>query len=331
MVVVLGLLLGGAGYLALRVATIPGPRDAPGWDLRAEMPDARGETATAVAGDRVFVLGGLEGLTAAASSRVSIYDPTSDRWSAGPDLPAARHHAAAIGLDGAVYLSGGAPSATDWTPSDSFWVLQPGATSWRELPPLPEGRLGHRMVAIEGRIYVVGGVAPRPKTGTDPGRAVLVFDPESRTWVERAAMPIARDHLAAVVVDGEIWTIGGRAGGRNFDLVDVYDPTADAWREGPRLPAATSGAAEGIVDGVILVSGGEDPGAGLIVDRQRQLDTRSGTGAGWQPLSPPPFTVHGVAGAVLDGRFVIVGGSLRPGAESSTAWTGATQYLRERP
>lgn len=315
-VVLVALLVGVAGYVAIQVASNPGPREAEGWSLLAELPTPRGETAAAVGDGRVFVIGGLAGLTAQASDEVSVYDPAADRWEGGPALPAPRHHAAATALDGTVYVTGGGPTAVDWTPQASVWALAPGAADWGDLAPMPEGRLGHRMVGVDGRLYVVGGVGGSGN--------VLVYDVAAGTWSTGAPMAEPRDHLAVVVVDGEIWAIGGRSGGRNHARVDIYDPVADAWREGRPLPVATSGAAEGVVDGVILISGGEDPG-GRVIDRHWQLDTRSGTEAVWQPLAAPPLVVHGAPGVVVDGRFLIVGGSLRPGGESSLAWTGATQ------
>lgn len=329
-VVVLGLVLGGAGYLAIQVLSTPGPRAAEGWTLLAEMPEPRGETAGAVAGDRLFVIGGMTGVAAQASATVSVYDPGAGTWAAGPRLPEPRHHAAAVGLDGAVYLSGGAASVADGTPRAEVWMLPAGAPAWRDVAPMPDGRFGHRMVTLDGRLYVVGGVpGVDARTGASGLVEVpmLVYDPDADAWSEGAPLPINRDHLAVVAVGAEIWAIGGRAGGMNHQRVDIYDPATDEWRDGPPLPEGTSGASEAVVDGVILLSGGEDPGAGRIVDRHWRLDTREGAAATWQPLAPPPLAVHGAPGAALAGRFIVVSGSPRPGGQSSTAWTGATQEL----
>ncbi len=328
LVVALGLALGGVAFVALQVASTPPPRPAPGWSLSAVMPNGRGETAGAVAGDRLFVVGGLAGLAAQASADVSIYSPATDTWTAGPALPEARHHAGAVGLDGAVYISGGASSVTDWTPRDSLWVLDPGAAAWRPLAAMHDARTGHRMVALAGRLYVVGGVGGAGAgTGVDSA-AILVYDPAADAWTTGASLPVSRDHLAVVVVDGEIWAIGGRANGLNHSRVDIYDPEADAWRAGTPLPEPVSGASEGTVGGVIYLSGGEDPFAGVIVDRHWQLDTTVAGEPEWLPLEPPPFTVHGAPGLVLDGSFYLVGGALRAAGQSSTAWTGATQLLQ---
>jgi N-acetylneuraminic acid mutarotase len=301
------------------------------------MPNARGETAGAVADGRLYVVGGMTGLDFAASPDVSVYDHSTAAWAAGPPLPEARHHAAAAGLDGSVYVSGGTDPVGN--PSATMWVLSPGEGAWRALEPMPEGRFGHRMVALQGRLYVVGGLAgARTNPGSEPASlvegSVLIFDPASNAWSAGAPIPVARDHLGVVVVNEEIWAIGGRAGGANHARVDIYNPATDAWREGPPLPEPTSGAAEAVVNGVIYVSGGEDPGRGLIVDRHWQLDSNGIDDlmtSPWLPLPVPPLAVHGASGANLDGRFVVVSGSTRPGGQSNTAWTGALQELRATP
>jgi hypothetical protein len=318
----LGLSLTAVIYVAAMAIGNPAPRVAAGWTLLAPLPTARGETAAAVADEQVYVIGGMTGLAGGASAEVSIYDTVGDRWNVAPALPSPRHHAAAVGLNGTVYVSGGGPSAGDWTPQPELWALDAGGGAWRDLAPIPQGRLGHRMLAVDDRLYVVGGIGDT--------RRVLVYNVAADSWTARAEMPSPpRDHIAAVVVAGEIWVIGGRSGGENHARVDVYDPGTDTWREGPPLPEATSGAAEGVLDGRILISGGENPGqGGGVIDRHWQLDTTLGDDAAWAPLSPPPLAVHGAHGATVDGRFLIMGGATRQGAFSRFSWTDANQmYL----
>ena len=322
-VALLGLLVGVAASLTYLRLTAPAPRPAPGWELLAEMPGPRGETAVAVADGLVYVAGGFTGIDFATTGAVSIYEAASDRWHDGPPLPEPRNHAAAAAHAGVVYVSGG--TAPDGAASDLAWSLAAGG-QWERIDPMPGPRSGHRMVALGDRLYVIGGVGG-PAAGAGATGRVLIFD---GTWTEGAAMPVNRDHLAVVVVGEEIWAIGGRAAGVNHRRVDIYDPAADAWHSGPPLPEATSGAAEAVLDGVIYISGGEDPATGSIVDRHWRLDTSLGDAASWEPLAPPPLAVHGVQGAAIDGRFLVIAGSTRAGGQSNTGWTGATQAFRPR-
>lgn len=311
-----GIALAVVGYVVFQVVTSPGARSARDWDLLAAMPSSRGETAAAVADGQLFVLGGLTGLGLEATAEATRYDPASDSWEALANLPAARHHAAAAGLDGDVYLSGGGSASGQ--PQASLWTLAPGGGDWATLAPMPEPRFGHRMVAVGERLYVVGGIGG--------GAAVLVYDVATDAWTVGADMPAPRDHLAAVAIGDEIWAISGRVSGRVQDRVDIYDTQTDVWRAGPPLPRATSAPSEGVLAVTILISGGEDPaGAGAMVDAHWQLDTSLGDAAAWEPLSPPPLTVHGAHGAVLGDLFVIAGGASRQGSSSRFAWSSLLQ------
>jgi hypothetical protein len=312
------MVVGVVGFvLIVLLATNPNPRDSPGWALLAPMPEARGETTTAVLDDRLYVVGGLSGLVARASDAVSVYDPLTNAWTDGPALPEPRHHAGASALDGAVWLAGGAPSVGQWSAETNLWRLDAGASEWADATPMPEGRYGHRLVALDGRLWVVGGVGG--------SGATLAYDPAADAWETRAPLPENRDHLGVLAVEGEIWAIGGRDGGIRTS-VDIYDPAANAWRAGPSLPAATSGLAEASVDGLILVSGGEDPspvGDGVF-DRHWWLDARAADPT-WRELPRPPLAVHGAEGAILHGGYYVVGGATRAGGQSFVSWTDTTQ------
>ncbi len=295
----------------------PSPRAARDWDLLAPLPNPRGETATAEVDGRLYVAGGLTGLTFAVSDEVDAYDPATDTWTEMAPLPEPRNHAAAAGLDGLFYVSGGGGPA-DNAAQEEIWALDPARDGWTELAPMPEGRYAHRMVALDGLLYVVGGDGETSR--------VLIYDPASDTWSTGAEMPVQRNHLAAVAADGRVWAIGGRAAASVQDRVDIYDPATDTWSSGPPLPEATSAASEGVLGSVIVISGGEAPGQnGRMVDAHWQLDTAPGAGAQWRPLAPPPLAVHGAQGAVVDGRFMIAAGASRYGQFSRFAWSGLLQ------
>jgi hypothetical protein len=63
----------------------------------------------------------------------------------------------------------------------------------------------------------------RAKSNMDARR---VYSAPSDRWdASRKALPTAREHLAAAVVDGRLYVIGGRWGGRgNLATVEMYDP-----------------------------------------------------------------------------------------------------------
>jgi len=72
-------------------------------------------------------------------------------------------------------------------------------------------------------------------------------------WTTRADMPTARLALAASVVDGKIYAIGGRPDGA---LTTEYDPTTDTWTTKTRMPTARFCLATSVVDEKIYAIGG---------------------------------------------------------------------------
>jgi hypothetical protein len=310
------LVLGVLALVGLRV-TAPTVQEASGWDRAATAPQARGETAGAVlphpGGDRLAVVGGLHGL-GMTSDEVAFYDPADDAWTTGPGLPEPRHHTAAAGHDGRLWVAGGAASATDWTPRGEVWSL--GPDGWETEAPLPMPRWGHRLVVADDRLHVVGG-QPRPE--------VLVLD--DGQWRTGGAMPEPLDHLGVVVVDDEIWTVGGRdENDRLTSRVSIYDPVGETWRDGPDLPRPISAAAIGVVDGRVHAVGGEDPAvtSGGVLDTHVWLDPVEGR---WHGGPPSPLAVHGAAYGVVGDRLHVVGGAGRQGVLSVTSWTDEVQVL----
>lgn len=325
--VALGLLLF-VVVLAVVVLAASSPRPLPSddWLLGDDLAVPRGELAGAMVTldgrEHIAAVGGLFGFTARGSTDVGFYDPRLDIWQSAPRLPASRHHLGAAGIRGTLYVAGGGRSAADWSPRTEVWRLLPGATSWEAAPALPEGRLGHRLVAIGETLYVIGGVG---------GASVLILDtgdPDAH-WLRGADMPQPRDHLGAVVVDGQIWAVGGRSEQGNHSRVDIYDPAEDRWHPGPELPEPTSAAAVGLVGGWVVVYGGEDAGLfGGVIDRHWRLEPGEGR---WEQAPAPPLAVHGAADGVAQGVLVIAGGASRHGLLSPLAWTGVTQTLRNPP
>ncbi|MEX2458642.1 MAG: kelch repeat-containing protein [Actinomycetota bacterium] len=303
------------GFLFFTTPEPRGPLE--GWTRLADLPVGRGEVASAVAGDRLFVIGGLQGGFAGTTDRVDVYDASEDAWTEGPPLPEPRHHAAAAAIGDTIYVTGGSRKATDWTPQTNVWAWRADAFEWHVLDPLPEGRMAHQLLEVDGRLFAIGG-----RGGDD----VLIFDP-AEGWSRGAPIPEARDHLAALVEppgpaeDGaRIYAIGGR-NEEVLSRVDVYDVGADVWSGGPELPIPMSAMAASSAGGRIHVVGGEDPSTfgGGVIQAHYVLN------AGWEEAPLPIVAAHGSAWGVIEDRLVIAGGALRQGALSVLAWTGVTQ------
>src|SRR5439155_15591098 len=81
-------------------------------------------------------------------------------------------------------------------------------------------------------------------------------------WRARAPLPVARNHLAAVVLGDRIYAIGGQRQGDerngNLRVVERYDPATDRWVRVADLPEPRGHilASTFVADGLIFVVGG---------------------------------------------------------------------------
>jgi N-acetylneuraminic acid mutarotase len=296
----------------------PAPADAggPRWRQVASLSTPRYEAAAAATGGRVYFIGGIVGDPAGTapgleSDLVEIYDPATDRWSAGPALPAEapRHHLAVTVLAGKIHvLSGfsgiiGGPPPGVFRPVPTSFVLD--GDRWRRLADQPLARGGATAQAIDGRIYVVGGGL------TERGalREALAYDPGTDAWTPRASMPTGRQHLASCALGGKLLVVGGwlSEAQQVVGAAELYDPAADTWSIVNDLPTPRGGLAAVALGDRCLALGGESwhrEGPGTFPANE-SFTLASGQ---WQALAPLPAARHGLGVAVLGGAVYAVGG-----------------------
>lgn len=90
------------------------------------------------------------------------------------------------------------------------------------------------------------------------------------------------------------------------------------------MPTARSGLTASTSDGDIHVAGGEDLQGSRTFMEHEVLDVETGEWREGVALGDPR---HGLASAVVDGSWYIVGGATRPGAETVISLTDAVDVL----
>ncbi len=291
--------------LALMVLALPSlAAGASGkWSRGAPLPLARGEVAAALAGGRIYVVGGFTG-KGENSPAVDAYSPTRGSWRTVANLPVSVDHAMAAGYRGKLYVAGG--YGQDRSRLTTLFSLSGG--SWTRLPPMPEPRAAGGAAIVDGKLYVVGGVASSALAAS-----TLVYDIARRRW-SAIPGPTPREHLGVTAVNGRVYALGGRRAGAdsNLAVVEVYVPGAGKWRRLPRIPAPRGGTGAAGVGRWIVSAGGET--ASVTIRTVYRFDVRSRR---WSRLPNLPTARHGL-GVVAFGRkvFVIAGGT-RPGLSVS--------------
>lgn len=301
----------GVGAWIVRPAPV---EDAPGWRQVGNLPVARGEMKAAAADRRLYVPGGLRGVTGGSTDRLDVYDVAADGWTTAAPMPTGLNHHGTVALDGHIYVIGGNERFDD-PPGTFAFEYDPAADGWEEVSPLPDGRWGHECLAYDGRLYVLGGI-----TDADDEIDTLVYDPGSDNWERRSPIPTRREHVAAAVVDGELVVVSGRWEGENTDAVEAYDPVDDEWRSLEPVPTARSGFGIAVLDGRLHAVGGEDPSTigGWTTATHEVYDPESDA---WESRPDAPLALHGNAVVEADGLLYVLGGAWRQGLWSVTAWS----------
>ena len=185
------------------------PRIVVDWQEHAPMPTPRYYGATALVDNVIYTIGGLEAQDPTGRV-VEAYDPASDTWTTKATLPEGRFNVAAAAFDEVIYLFGGADVAGNVV--DTVDRYNPATDTWEAaVATLPQPAAGVAVAVHEDRMYLFGG--SRSSQMFVPAEnyydSAYAFDPETLTFEELPAMPVARNMATAGVIDDEIFVIGG--------------------------------------------------------------------------------------------------------------------------
>ncbi len=287
------------------------------WGALTPLQPARSRHATTRVENHIFVIGG-EGEAGAPLRRTDLYDITANRWESLAPLPTATSNLAAAAIGNAVYVAGG---TWDAAPSDNappvlnplLWRLDIDANTWESLGEIPVPVAGAALAASEDTLYLVGGwdgVAMRDEiwaytpaaAGAQPAGAQPAGAVEAN-WelVGRIAAP--RAFMGAVVVNQQLYVVGGFDGQRELARVDVFDLAEARWRALPPMAAARSGFSL-VYDGIALVALG-----GGWLDSVTTHERFDPTSEVWSNFpSPLSGSWRHLGAASLDGQIYLMGG-----------------------
>lgn len=283
------------------------------WLTLAPMNTIRSHCGTAAMGGKLYVFGG-GGPEFKSLQTVEIYDPKTDRWTFGPEMPTLRSGVVAVNLNEQAYVMGGGFRRPDGTFNflTVVEIFDPKTGAWAKGPDLLQRHDAPAATVFNDTIYLFGGHHPEATGGpmTDPAFSFSErLDRKEGLWREIAPMPTPRFSLGAVPLSGKILAIGG-AGFRegvfhNYDLIEQYDPAENRWSSDPQfhLPWRGAGVGSCLVDEKIYLFGGHS--GDRVQDRAAFLDPKD---KDWIELPPMPDARVAMATVFLDGRIYLIGG-----------------------
>ena len=275
------------------------------WSVAAQGTTDRTEVGAVDFKGKIYVAGG-EALGRQDSPMLQEFDPQTNRWRDLAPMPKGASHVGIAALNGKIYVAGGFTANVHKNPLDQFLEYDIATDTWRSLAPLSSPLGSVSLVTFKGMIHAIGG---RGADGNTVGTHEI-YDPKTGKWMMAAALPVARDHLAAVVANDGIHVFAGRtiATVNNVGLHDVYDAATDKWLALAAMPTPRSSGAAVYYRGLILYYGGEckDAKERIAFDEFDAYDPKADS---WKALAKAPSALHAQGAAVVGNTAYFMAGS----------------------
>lgn len=172
------------------------------WEYRSSMPTARQGMATAVLGDKIYVIGGAP-FGHNALTVVEAYDVVQDAWTTDiASLHHARTAAAAAAFAGKIYVFGGRDHNQLVAQVE---VYDPASNQWSVISQLPTPREGLAAAVMDSAIWLIAG-----STFQMNSDIVERYYPHSNQW-DTLPYQLNQGRVAAVagMLNGELYVFGG--------------------------------------------------------------------------------------------------------------------------
>lgn len=187
---------------------------------------------------------------------------------------------------------------------------------WQDIEDSLHPRVEALRAQVNGKIYIFSGFTEYTEEEVlEVTKSSEVLNPAligstDGPWQDIIDIPLAVTHVTPVVVDEDIWIIGGFEGnnpGVSIKNVQMYNTSSQSWSEGPELPEpmASHGAAK--FGNTIHVFGGLLPDRMSDNDAHYRLDLDK-VEEGWKEAKPMPMARNHFGTVTLAGKIYAIGG-----------------------
>ncbi|MCJ8735337.1 hypothetical protein PDJAM_G00245620 [Pangasius djambal] len=186
---------------------------------------------------------------------------------------------------------------------ERFQVFHPSWGEWRNLGADGAPRMSNMGIALLNNfVYLVGG--DNNTSGFRAESRCWRYDPRHNSWCDIESLQQQHADHCVCVVDGFIYTIGGRDYTTELDCVERYNPQTNTWEYVAPLKREVYAHAGAVVDGKIYIACGRRGMAYL-----KETYCYDPCANQWSPCAEGPVerAWHGMA--VYGGRAYVIGGS----------------------
>nr|XP_060625384.1 kelch-like protein 1 isoform X1 [Anolis sagrei ordinatus] len=195
------------------------------WIQAGVMNGRRLQFGVAVIDDKLFVIGGRDGLK--TLNTVECYNPKTKAWTILPPMSTHRHGLGVTVLEGPIYAVGGHDG---WSYLNTVERWDPQSQQWTFVASMSIARSTVGVAALNGKLYSVGG-----RDGSSCLSSMEYYDPHTNKWNMCAPMCKRRGGVGVATCDGFLYAVGGHDApasnhcSRLLDYVERYDPKTDTW------------------------------------------------------------------------------------------------------
>ena len=223
------------------------------WIAKEVMPIKRSGFVLAVIQNKIYVIGGSEGLN-------QVYDPVTGTWENRTSVPTPRTQLEANVVDGKIYLIGGRTGGQMSTVALNE-VYDPQTDTWTTKEPMRYPVVQYASAVVDNKIYVIGGQDEfHDELNLD---VTQIFDTTTDTWSLGAPIPKVVWQAAAGATTGEqapkrIYVFGGLPEQSLFgtDWNQVYNPETDTWTDAEPMPTARYSLSVAVLNDMLYVMRG---------------------------------------------------------------------------
>ncbi|XP_049583266.1 kelch-like protein 23 [Syngnathus scovelli] len=227
---------------------------------------------------------------------VHIWEPTSDTWQRGKDMPDHARESYSVALLGAdIYVTGGYRTNTVEA-LDAVFIYSCDYDEWTEASPMITARYYHCSVALHGCIYAIGGYR-----GGAPEQETEWYDPLKKKWFPGARMIQGVGNATAGVMGDKIYVTGGHYGFRGsctYEKIQVYMSDIKEWSIITISPHPEYGLCSVSLENKLYLVGGQTTIADCY-DTQREE---------WSSISVMKERRMECGAAVINGCIYVTGG-----------------------
>jgi len=325
--------IGNVNQIMVRSAVTSTPATWPSsWSTGASAPEGRFEATTVVFNDKLYAFGGFKDNQWRVLRDYEVYDPATNKWTKLGTLPVgmAETHLGATTDGTYMYFAGGLAGDYQNTDppqvtKDQVYRYDPAANTWTQIATLPAPRGAGGLALVGRELHYIGGF---PEDNFSNPGTHWVYNLDTKAWTTAPSMPDPKDHFSTVVLNGQIYCLGGEHGHHELHDQSVtahrYDPVTQTWTTLANAPTPKSHdeGATFVSDGKIIMAGGQIDTSNAIQQPTNQVVAYDPTTDRWSTIGALPAARQGASIQRIGTKVIVTLGGTTTAAPQRTTWTG---------